>query len=105
MPQALRPAGILLAAVSAGLFATNGLAALAPEYERIRELGAIIGSPELSQKLSGRVIEGIEAQAGNTYRVWTADCSLAVTLVDAPADPRIAGPWQFAIRVGDLRCK
>ncbi|HZT87541.1 MAG TPA: hypothetical protein VFA12_06205 [Stellaceae bacterium] len=85
--------------------APPAFAALAPNYERLRELAAILASPELAQKLGNDVVEGIEAGADHTYRVWTAKCSLVVTLVDAASGPPMPGAWQFAIKVGDPQCR
>jgi hypothetical protein len=83
---------------------TAASGALAPNFERQRELTAILDNPALAQKLGNRVIQGIEAQGDNTYRVWTADCSVTVTLIDASANPPMPGGRQFTIQVGDPRC-
>ena len=77
---------------------------MAPNFERLRELSAILGSSELAAKLGNRIVEGLEAKGGNAYRVWTAGCSVEVTLTDASSGPPIAGGWQFAINVGELHC-
>jgi len=79
-------------------------AALAPNYERLRELEAILENQELIQKLGIQPIVGIEATGDSTYTVRTANCTLVVTLVSTPNAPPILGPWQFTIHVGDPRC-
>jgi hypothetical protein len=79
-------------------------AALAPNYERQREINAIVSSPQLNQKLANGVIQGIEAQGDSTYRVWSTNCSVIVTLVTVSAAPGVAGPRQFTIQVGDPQC-
>lgn len=83
----------------------NAAAALAANYERLRELQAVLGSPELDRALGSRVIDSIEAQALHVYRVRAGNCAVVVTLVAAPNAPPIAGPWRFTIQVGDLQCR
>ncbi len=94
------------AALVAVLIALTGpaAAALAPNYERIRELGAILQNQELIRKLGIQPIEGIETTGQNAYRIWTAKCIVVVTLVAAPNAPPILGPWQFTMQVGEPEC-
>lgn len=84
-------------------WASVASAALAPNYERLREFAAIFESPQLFEKLGNKVIEGIEAQGNGTYRVWTSNCSVIVMLVGA-SGPAMPGPWQFTIQVGEPQC-
>jgi hypothetical protein len=78
---------------------------MAPNYERLRELGAILGSDDVMQKLNHEVVAGIEAVGSGGYRVWTARCSVIVNLVGTPdAAPPIPGSWQFTIQVGEPQC-
>jgi hypothetical protein len=91
-------------AILAFAWADAGMAALAPNYERLRELEAILGSQDLQQKLGAEPIQGIEATGPDNYRVWTARCSITVNLVSTPSNPPIPGPRQFAIQIGDPQC-
>jgi hypothetical protein len=96
-----------LAMLAAALVCLSAEASLAPNYERLRELRAILDSPEMIAKLGNRAVEGI-ASTGNgpNYRVWTSDCAIEVNLVDAvPSGAPMMGPRHFAIRVGELRCR
>jgi hypothetical protein len=100
-PQSLiAGCAVLLALARADIAA----AALAPNYERLRELGAILGSDDVMQKLNHEVVNGIEVTGGGGYRVWTARCSVTVKLVGTANVPAIPGPWQFTIQVGEPQC-
>jgi hypothetical protein len=80
-------------------------AALAPNYERLRELGEILGSDDVMQKLNHEVVDGIEATGSGSYRVWSVRCSVVVKLVGEPYEvPAIPGPWRFKIQVGEPQC-
>jgi hypothetical protein len=85
-------------------WATAASAALAPNYERLRELEAILQNQELIQKLGIEEITSIEATRNTTYTIRTATCTVVVTLVATPNAPPLLGPWQFTIQVGDPQC-
>ena len=97
---------VFLAAIVFALAAADtASAALAPNYERLRELAAILGDQDLVQKLGIQPIVGIEATGKSDYTVRTEKCTVAVTLVAAPNAPAIPGPWQFTIQVGEPQCR
>lgn len=100
-----RRGAIACAALVALGWAGVAAAALAPNYERLRELSAILGDDDLMQKLGHEVVDGIEATGDGRYRVWTGRCSIDVELAGTPNAPAIAGPWQFTIRVGEPQCQ
>jgi hypothetical protein len=85
--------------------ATAATAALAPNYERLRELEAILQNQELIQKLGIQSITSIEAAGDATYTVRTATCTVVVTLVSTPNAPPLLGPWQFTIQIGEPQCR
>jgi hypothetical protein len=99
--RAALTAAAFLVVVSADVAA----AALAPNYERLRELEAVLGSDELAGKIGSRPINGIEATGPSTYRVWTDQCTITVNLVGASSTPAIAGAWRFTIQVGEPQCR
>jgi hypothetical protein len=81
-------------------------AALAPYYERTREMGEILSSPEVMSKLGTQnPIIGIEVVAPAAYRVRSAQCSVEVTLVSQSTSVPIPGPWQFSIQAGEPQCR
>jgi hypothetical protein len=81
------------------------VAALSPNYERLRELEAILGDQDLIQKLGIQPVVEIEATGNSTYTVRTEKCSVVVTLVSTPSAPAMPGPWQFTIEVGEPQCR
>ena len=89
-------------------WASAASAALAPNYERLRELEAILQNQELIEKLGIQPIISIEAGGNATYTVRTANCTVVVTLVSTPNAtpnaPPLLGPWQFTIQVGEQQC-
>jgi len=98
----MRP--VALAIVFALTGADIASAALAPNYERLRELEAILGDQDLIQKLGIQPIVAIEATGSSIYTVRTEKCTVAVTLAGAANAPAIPGPWQFTIQVGEPQC-
>ncbi len=95
---------VLLAGLLANLAAEAG-AALAPNYERTRELIAILSNPDVAQKLGMEIIQSIAANGNEGYRIRTSNCYLDVTLVSAPSSgPPVLGAWQFVVKVGELQC-
>jgi hypothetical protein len=81
-------------------------AALAPEYQRIREFEAILTNFEVLDALeNGEPIDRIEHVSRDLYRVTAGNCSVEVMLADDPrADPEVAGPRQFVMQVGEAEC-
>jgi hypothetical protein len=86
------------------MIAPGAHAALAPNYERIREIGEILQNQDLIRKLGLQPIDGIEVAGENTYRIWTEKCIVIVKLVSTPNAPPVLGPWQFSVQVGDPQC-
>jgi hypothetical protein len=79
-------------------------AALAPQYQRQRELMAIVGNPEVLQQIG--MIEKVEAVGPDRYRVSSDRCTLAVTIKTAPRTAEVlVGARQFTVNVGARSCR
>lgn len=98
--------------IASKLFLTAGLlitlissssAALAPNYERARELTEVINrvAEELPQQLITKVIY----QQQDRYQIITSKCSVRATIVNRPDKPGFVGPRQFDVKLGQIRCK
>lgn len=80
-------------------------AALAPNYQRIAELQAILDDPSVSDAFTiEQPIERIEIIKTDLYRVTAGACHIDVAIVDvADKEPR-AGPRQFKVEIIDRSC-
>jgi hypothetical protein len=94
-----------VAAIALILAATMpSLAALPPQYQRARELSAVI---DATADAFNDGIEGVEYVDVDLYRVSGQGCHLDVNIVDVPPKPgeeMTAGPRQFTTQVGELTC-
>jgi hypothetical protein len=81
-------------------------AALPPQYQRQKELAAIIADDEILAKLGRRVIDRIEHVGQDLYRISTESCSLDVRIVsDRDARPGFVGPRRFHLAIGAPACR
>src|SRR5919206_1801725 len=79
-------------------------AAMAPHYERMRELHMLIDDAGLQAKLAGRPIDKIEALPGGLFRVSARRCTVDVREVSPPTnEPPIPGPRNFRLEAGPPR--
>jgi hypothetical protein len=91
--------GILLAAVS------SAQAALAPNYQRIAELQAILDDRAVVDAFSvSQPIDRIEIITTDHYRVTAGSCHLDVAIVDIEDEPGRDGPRQFKVEIVDRTC-
>ena len=81
-------------------------AALPPQYQRQRELEAVIASPEVEEALKSRPIDSVSTTGDDVYTVTAGPCTVTVLIVtDAASKPAgWAGPRQFELEVGDPTC-
>lgn len=87
--------------------AGDGHAALAPQFERWRELGIIVNDQSIAEKLFPHgVVSRIEAMQDGTYQVWAGPCFVAVTInFGRPPAPAVPGaPPVSGVTVGDVLC-
>ena len=99
------------AIILAGLlsFATGlpVLAALPPQYQRQRELLAIINDMDVVDAFGFDGIDAIERVGRDLYRVRGGKCVLDVSIENLPNThgEGWAGPREFTTVVGDLTCE
>lgn len=89
------------------LVLTPAMAALPPQYQRLAELMAILQDESVSSAFQVyQAIDKLEWISNDLYRVTSENCSMDVTIVDAPT-PHEAG-WvgarEFAVKAGTLVC-
>lgn len=83
-------------------------AALPPQYQRQRELAAIVESPDVLAKLGGRPIQAVTLIAPDHYRVRSDRCELDIRIGDDPptaSEPARPGPRRFRLVVGEPDCR
>src|SRR5581483_12394810 len=83
------------------LAAAPASAALAPYWQRLRELQAILADLGLTEALgSGDPIISVAVTAEDTYEIRTARCSVVAHTVDVeplPGAEPVVGPRRFSI--------
>lgn len=80
-------------------------AALAPNYQRIAELQAILDDPSVSDAfMINQPIDRIEIVKTDLYRVTAGTCHIDVAIVDVPDKKLRAGPRQFKVEIIDRSC-
>lgn len=92
--------GVLLGMLATGTVAS---AAMAPAYERQRELVTVIQNPDVVARIG--VIERIEAVAPRTFRLWSKGCVLDVAVVSEPGQEPMAGGGQLRVSAGAPQCR
>ena len=99
----------LLAALTMGsvLLVGPALAALAPNYQRLAELRAILNDTRVTDRFDTRhPIERVEWVKADLYRVTAGPCHLDVGIQDAPRPgPPTPGARQFMLVPGALTCE
>lgn len=87
------------------LMTTQGLAALAPNYQRIAELKAVLEHPGVVEAFTvSQPIDRIELVQPDLYRVTAGPCSLDVRIVDKPVEEGLVGPRQFEAVPDQVTC-
>ena len=86
--------------------ALPALAALPPQYQRQRELLAIIENAAITDEFGIEGIESVESVGVDRYRVTGGRCALEVTIVDAPSTrpAGFTGPREFILEIGETVC-
>ncbi len=86
----------------------SAYAVLAPNYQRLAELKAILNEPAVVSAFDVyHPIERVEFVQQDLYRVTAGSCHLDVAITNKPADsngaPRV-GPRQFVVKAGKRTC-
>jgi hypothetical protein len=83
-------------------------AAVAPWYERVRQLDAVMEmANEAAGKLAPKLIDRVEAQSDGSYRFGAKDCFVAATLeVLPPNGPPMPGSRaDYRATLGKVQCE
>lgn len=101
---------MLRCSIVIGLMAVTALPALAalpPQYQRQKELQAIIADEAVVDAFGFEGIGAVEFVEPDLYRVTGGACTLDVKIVDVPNKHEAgwAGPREFALEVGKPVCK
>jgi hypothetical protein len=101
MRISLRLAVIFVAALAA----MPAPAALAPNYQRLVELRAVLALPDLAPAFGTmQPIDRIEYAGVDLYRVSAGRCHIDVRIVDLPMPPGMVGARHFEARPGRRVC-
>ncbi|MBN9047787.1 MAG: hypothetical protein J0H18_19305 [Rhizobiales bacterium] len=90
--------------ISAGLLmiATTANAALAPNYQRAKEMTAIIEA--VAEQVPVHPISKIIYQRPDQYHVIAGPCSIRATIVSKQQKKMMVGPRQFEVKLAPQRC-
>ena len=87
------------------LFPVAANAALAPNYQRLAELNAILQSPGVVSAFAvDDPIRSLEYVSADRYRVSSKRCTLAVEIVGKPLPQGMVGARQFDVVAGKPAC-
>ncbi|MFK4819268.1 hypothetical protein ACI0FS_03650 [Ochrobactrum quorumnocens] len=94
---------LALGTLSLLLITTSSQAALAPNYQRAKELTAVIeaAAAALPQYPISKVIYQKEDQ----YQIIAGPCSLRANIVPSPMKNGMVGPRQFEVKLSQSRCR
>lgn len=90
------------AALALALLASPASAALAPEYQRLREFGAV--AEAAARALPGKPIDAVERVDAVLYKVRAGSCHLFVRVVFEPNETAMPGPQSFKVIPGAVQC-
>jgi hypothetical protein len=87
-----------------GLFclSTASHAALAPNYQRAKELTAIIAA--VAEQVPAHPITKVIYQKRNQYQVIAGPCSIRALIVTEPQQKQMVGGRQFDVKLFPQRC-
>jgi len=92
-----------LAALAMIALAPPASAALAPNFQRAKEMTAIIEA--VAAKVPQHPITKVIYQKPDRYRVVAGPCSIDASIVTVPPKAGLAGPRPFEVKLGVARCK
>jgi hypothetical protein len=100
----MRPALRFAAFSAAALAAWPAPAALAPNYQRLRELSAVLEHPGVVAAFGQTPIDRVEYVRTDLYRVSAGRCRLDVRIVGLPTPRGMVGARRFEARPGRRVC-
>ncbi len=103
MRRAYLTLAFLLPASMAGL--AEARAALAPNYQRLAELRAILEDPAVIAAFGVAPIARIAHVGPDSYLVASETCQLSVRIVGQPLPSGMVGPRRFSVSAGKANCR
>ncbi len=93
----------LLAASLVGV--VEARAALAPNYQRLAELRAILDDPAVIAAFGAAPITSITHVGSDSYLVASETCQLSVRIVGHALPSGMVGPRRFSVSAGKASCR
>ena len=87
------------------LAAAPAQAALAPNYQRLAELRAVLDLPAVASAFGIEPIDRIDYAANDLYRLSAGRCTLDVRIVGLPMPRGMVGARRFEARAGRRVCR
>ncbi len=84
------------------LAATQAQAALAPNYQRAKEMTAVIDA--VAEQMPNDPIIKVIYQKPDQYQVVTRRCSAKALIISKPQQKMMVGPRAFEVKVLSRRC-
>ncbi|OCP00749.1 MULTISPECIES: hypothetical protein [unclassified Ensifer] len=84
------------------LAANQATAAVAPNYQRARELIAVINA--VAAAVPKYPIDKIVSQGRDRYAVVAGKCSVIAKIIGLPSKPGLVGPRQFEVELDKPDC-
>jgi hypothetical protein len=96
---------MIAAGLAIGFSPFAGQAALAPQYDRVKQFEAVLDS-KVVEALGERPIERIIRRKNGTFVVWSGECFVSVTLNAVPPKEGVMGPTTYeVVEVSRIACK
>jgi len=93
------------AALALGLGPIASQAALAPQYDRVKQFEAVLGS-QVVDALGERPIDRVIRRKNGSFVVWSGECFVSVTLNAIPPKEGVMGPTTYEVaEVSRIACK
>jgi hypothetical protein len=97
---------LLLVLVTIASVTVSVQAALAPPYDRLRQFAAVANAGEVAEALSEHgLIDRIEWMEDLTYKVWSQNCFVIVTLAPVPPKEGMVGATDYDPAPGAVVCE
>lgn len=94
----MKSARIVLS-LTALCFSISASAALAPYWERAKELATIAQDDGVATAMNGHGIEAIRYVATDEYEISGSSCTVTVALETIPPPPHVIGARRFTVNV------
>ncbi|MCD4512123.1 hypothetical protein LQT97_12880 [Brucella pseudogrignonensis] len=92
----------VVAAIGVGGLSTASQAALAPNYQRAKELTSIIEA--VAEQVPAHPITKVIYQKRDQYQVIAGPCSIRAVILTLPQKKQMVGARQFDVKLFPQRC-